>query len=206
MFQIDIEKSLEILNQGGVILYPTDTVWGIGCDATNSAAVERIFTIKQRDEAQAMLTLVDGLDRLAGYVENVPDIALQLMEEATRPLTVIYPKAKNLAANLIATDGSIGIRIVQEPFCRQLIKAFGKPIVSTSANISGEPAAGIFDEISEEIKKSVDFSVYVLRPCKSYVFQKTFAVCIIHIITSAIPIRNGGHTVFFIPVLFSVLG
>ena len=159
MFQADIEKSLEILNRGGIFLYPTDTVWGIGCDATNRAAVERIFTIKQRSEAQTMLTLVDGLEMLAAYVENVSDVAIQLMKEATRPLTIIYPMAKNMATNLIANDGSIGIRIVQDLFCRQLIKAFGKPIVSTSANISGEPTPCSFVEITEKIKKSVDYIV-----------------------------------------------
>jgi len=160
MFVTDVEKSLEILNRGGVILYPTDTVWGIGCDATNKIAVERIYTIKQRNEAQTMLTLVDGLDMLATYVEEVPDVAVQLMRKAIRPLSVIYPKAKNLAENLIANDGSIGIRIVQESFCRQLINAFGKPIVSTSANVSGEPTPGTFDEISGKIKEAVDYIVH----------------------------------------------
>ena len=155
----DIEKSLKVLNDGGVILYPTDTVWGIGCDATDSAAVERIYAIKRRNEARSMLTLVDSLEMLAGYVGDIPDIAIQFMKEATKPLSVIYPRAENLAENLISADGSIGIRIVQEPFCRQLIKAFGRPLVSTSANISGEPTPGIFDEISDEIRNAVDYIV-----------------------------------------------
>ena len=155
----DIEKSLEVLTGGGVILYPTDTIWGIGCDATDSVAVERIYAIKRRSEARSMLTLVDSLDMLAVYVDDLPRIALQLIEEATRPLSVIYPRAKNLSQNLIAADGSIGIRIVQEPFCQQLIKTFGRPVVSTSANISGEPAPGIFDEISNEIRDAVDYIV-----------------------------------------------
>jgi len=159
MFQDDIEKSLEILLKGGVILYPTDTVWGIGCDATNSTSVERIYAIKQRNETRAMLTLVDGLDMLAGYVDDIPQIAVQLMEKAEKPLSIIYPKAKNLAENLIAQDGSIGIRIVQEPFCQQLIKEFGKPIVSTSANISGKPTPGTFLEIADEIREAVDYIV-----------------------------------------------
>ena len=159
MFRTDIEKSLEILHQGGVILYPTDTVWGIGCDATNSTSVERIYSIKQRHEARALLSLVDGLDMLAAYVNDVPHIAVQLMKEATRPLSIIYPGAKNLAENLTAQDGSIGIRIVQELFCRQLIKEFGKPIVSTSANISGKPTPGTFNEISGEIRDTVDYIV-----------------------------------------------
>ena len=159
MFREDIEKSLEILNRGGLILYPTDTVWGIGCDATNPTAVERIFTIKFRRETRAMLTLVDGFDMLARYVEDIPDIAVQLMKETAKPLTIIYPKAKNMVSNLIAGDGSAGIRIVREPFCRQLIGEFGKPVVSTSANISGEPTPATFDEISEKIRAAVDHIV-----------------------------------------------
>ena len=159
MFQTDIEQSLEILNRGGVMLYPTDTVWGIGCDATNSAAIERIYAIKKRSETQAMLTLVDSVDMLADYVEEIPEVAVQLMKEATRPLSIIYPTAKNLAANLIGNNGSIGIRIVQEAFCQKLIGAFGKPIVSTSANVSGEPTPRTFDEISENIKEAVDYIV-----------------------------------------------
>ena len=155
----DIEKSLEVLNRGGVILYPTDTVWGIGCDATCTIAVERIYAIKRRCETRAMLVLVDGLDMLAQYVEHIPAIAVQLINEATRPLTIIYPKAKNLASNIIASDGSTGIRIVNEPFCNALIKTFGKPLVSTSANISGESAPATFDEISEDIRSAVDYIV-----------------------------------------------
>jgi L-threonylcarbamoyladenylate synthase len=157
--RIDIEQTLELLKRGGVILYPTDTVWGIGCDATDRTAVERIYAIKQRNEAKTMLVLVDGLDMLSDYVEEVPDIALKLMDEADKPLTIIYPKAKNLPDKLIADDGSIGIRIVNEPFCRQLIRSFGKPMVSTSANISGEPTPATFDEISGNIKAAVDYIV-----------------------------------------------
>ena len=155
----DIGQSLEILKRGGVILYPTDTVWGIGCDATNQAAIERIFTIKRRNETQSMLCLVGGCDMLASYVDDVPEVAMQLIATAEKPLTIIYPKAKNLAANLIADDGSIGIRIVQEPFCRQLIGELGKPLVSTSANISGEPTPATFGDISAEIKTAVDYIV-----------------------------------------------
>ena len=159
IFDLDIEKSVEVLNGGGVVLYPTDTVWGVGCDATCVTAVERVYVIKQRCESRAMLVLVDGYDMLCEYVEYLPDVALQLIEESVRPLTVIYPKAKNLASNLIAEDGSIGIRIVNEPFCRQLVSSFGKPLVSTSANISGSPTPAIFDEISEEIRDAVDYVV-----------------------------------------------
>ena len=162
MFQNDIEKSLKALKQGGVILYPTDTVWGIGCDATNASAVERIYTIKRRNEAKALLVLVDGFEMLTEYVGHLPSfaIAADLIEKSTRALTVIYPKAKNLATNLIANDGSIGIRIVNEPFCKQLIKEFGKPLVSTSANISGSPTPSIYNEISEEVRTAVDYIVF----------------------------------------------
>jgi len=159
MFRDDIKNSLEVLNRGGVILYPTDTVWGIGCDATNSAAIERIYAIKRRNEAKSMLVLADSFDMLAGYVDDIPCIAKQLHEEAVRPVTIIYSEAKNLALNLVADDGSIGIRVVKDAFCLQLIKAFGKPVVSTSANISGEPAPGIFEEISGEIREAVDYIV-----------------------------------------------
>ena len=159
MFRVDIEKSLEILHQGGLILYPTDTVWGIGCDATNNASVERIYTVKQRHEARTMLCLADGADMIAAYVDHVPAVAGRLIEESAKPLSMIYPGAKNLAVNLIAQDGSVGIRIVQDSFCRQLIKAFGKPIVSTSANISGKPTPAIFDEVSDEIREAVDYIV-----------------------------------------------
>ena len=159
MFQEDIEKSLEALKNGGVILYPTDTIWGIGCDATNEEAIERIFGIKRRNEAQSMLTLVDGLEMLAKYVDNIPEEAIQLINDAVRPLSVIYPAAKNLAANLIAADGSIGIRIVQDEFCQRLIKALGKPVVSTSANISGQPAPGVFNDITDDVKAAVDYIV-----------------------------------------------
>jgi len=161
IYQKDIEKALGVLLDGGIFLYPTDTVWGIGCDATNEKAVERIFTVKQRSEAQALLTLVNGLDMLKEYVEILPDTALQLISAGAnpRPLTIIYPKAKNVASNLIANDGSIGIRIVNEPFCQKLIELFGKPIVSTSANISGEPTPATYGEISEEIKSKVDYIV-----------------------------------------------
>ena len=159
MYKEDIEKSFDVITRGGIILYPTDTVWGIGCDCTCTAAVERIFAIKRRCETRAMLVLVDGCNMLAEYVEHIPCIVMQLIEESTRPLTVIYPNARNLASNLIADDCSIGIRIVNEPFCRQLISSFGKPIVSTSANISGSATPGIFDEISEEIRVAVDYVV-----------------------------------------------
>ncbi len=159
MFREDIEKSLTVLKNGGTILYPTDTVWGIGCNAADREAVEHIFRIKKRHETHGMLVLVSDTDMLFSYVREVPDIALQLIDAADKPMSIVYPDAENLAENLIAEDGSAGIRVVQDPFCRQLIKTFGKPIVSTSANISGAKTPGIFDEISDEIKTAVDYVV-----------------------------------------------
>lgn len=161
--QPDIDQSLTVLRQGGTILYPTDTVWGIGCDATNSQAIERIYAIKKRNGQTSMLILADGIDMLASYVDCIPDIALQLQYLSEKPLSVIYPQSKNLPPNLTAKDGSIGIRVVKDSFCQKLINVFGKPIVSTSANISGKPAPGTFSEISDEIKSSVDYVVFWKR-------------------------------------------
>jgi len=155
----DIKNALEVLRTGGIILYPTDTIWGLGCDAENEMAVKRIYEIKKRIDSKSMLVLIDSPMRLEMYVEQVPEIAWDLIEQATSPLTIIYPKAKNLAANLIAEDGSIGIRMVKEPFCEQLISRFQKPIVSTSANISGKDAPVNFDAISQEIIDAVDYVV-----------------------------------------------
>lgn len=158
-FHDDILQSLAVLKKGGVILYPTDTVWGIGCDATHPEAVERIFKIKGRVATQSMLILVDSPDMLSSYVHSIPDIALQLMVIAENPLSIIYPHARNVAANLVAEDYSIGIRVVKDPFCKQLIQKFGKPVVSTSANVSGEKTPGIFNEIPESIRRAVDYVV-----------------------------------------------
>ena len=155
----DIINALKVLHEGGVILYPTDTIWGIGCDATNEAAVKRVFEIKQRADSKALLLLVDSPAKLNYYVEEVPDIAFDLIELATKPLTIIYPHARNLAANLLADDGSVGIRITQETFSHRLCEQFRKPIVSTSANISGQPAPNFFAEISPEIINAVDYAV-----------------------------------------------
>ena len=155
----DIKKALEVLKAGGVILYPTDTIWGIGCDATNEKAVERIYNIKKREDSKSMLVLMENPALLERYVDEVPEIAWDLVEVATTPLTVIYPNAKNLAKNLIAEDGSIGIRFTKEAFTTQLLQRFRRPLVSTSANISGEKSPAFFDEISEEIKSQVDFIV-----------------------------------------------
>lgn len=155
----DLHEAVRVLREGGVILYPTDTVWGIGCDATNEAAVQRIFEIKHRADSKSMLVLLDGAGKLQGYVERVPDTAWTLLEvsEGQKPMTIIYPKAKNLAHNLLAEDGSVGIRITQEQFSRALCEQLHRPVVSTSANISGEPAAKVFDEIVQEIRNAVDY-------------------------------------------------
>lgn len=155
----DIKKACEVLRQGGVILYPTDTVWGIGCDATNEEAVKKIYAIKQRNDSKSMLVLMDNPAKLQTYVSEVPDIAWDLIDLTDKPLTIIYDGARNLASNLIAEDGSIGIRITTEQFSEALCRQFRKPIVSTSANISGERVAANFNEISEEIINAVDYVV-----------------------------------------------
>jgi len=155
----DIRKALEILNSGGVILYPTDTIWGLGCDATNEKAVERIYQIKKRSDQKSMLVLLDSESKIPSYVNKMPEIAWNLIELSEKPLTIIYSGAKLLAKKLIAPDGTIGIRISSDDFNQKLIRRFKKPLVSTSANISGEPAPQIFDEISEEILQAVDYIV-----------------------------------------------
>ncbi|NLX81257.1 MAG: threonylcarbamoyl-AMP synthase [Proteiniphilum sp.] len=155
----DIKKATEVLNNGGVILYPTDTVWGIGCDATNEEAVKRVYEIKQRSDSKSMLVLLDNPVKLRTFVDEVPEIAWDLIELTDKPMTIIYDGARNLAPNLIAEDGSIGIRITEEEFSMKLCRQFRKPIVSTSANISGAPAPAIFRDISDEIKQAVDYIV-----------------------------------------------
>jgi L-threonylcarbamoyladenylate synthase len=157
--QEEIKKAVKVLRDGGVILYPTDTIWGIGCDATNAEAVKRIFEIKQREDAKAMLVLIDQPGKLQSYVEEVPDMAWELIELSEKPLTIIYPNAKNLAPNLLAEDKSIGIRVTSEPFSRNLCTQFRNPIVSTSANVSGQPSPSNFSQISDEIKSAVDYIV-----------------------------------------------
>ena len=155
----DLQNALQVLKDGGVILYPTDTIWGLGCDATNPQAVERIFRIKQREDAKSMLVLLDAPGKIQGYVQQIPDMAWELLEvsEGQKPLTIIYPQAKNLAPNLVAEDGSVGIRITEEVFSKALCQQFKKPIVSTSANISGQPSPACFEQISSEIKEQVDY-------------------------------------------------
>lgn len=155
----EITLCLDTLRRGGTLLYPTDTIWGIGCDATRAEAVERVYQIKQRAESKSMIILVADTEQIASYVQSVPPIALDLQKQVDKPLTIIYPGAKNLANNVIAADGSIAIRVVRHEFCQRLIRAFGKPIVSTSANISGEPAPAIFRNISKKIIDTVDHVV-----------------------------------------------
>lgn len=155
----DISRCIEVLRSGGVIAYPTDTIWGLGCDATQPAAVEKIYTIKQRNQAQSLLVLLEHEGRLSQYLKEVPEIAYQLIEVSDKPLTLIYPGAKNLASNLLAEDGSIGIRIVKDLFCEKLLTTFRKPIVSTSANLHGQPSPAVFAEISEDILKQADYVV-----------------------------------------------
>lgn len=155
----DIKKALDVLHSGGIILYPTDTIWGIGCDATNPEAVKKVYEIKKREDSKAMLVLMENPNRLNSYVDEVPEIAWDLIDTTDKPMTLIYPGAKNLAPNLINSDGTIGIRMTQEEFTQNLIQRFKKPIVSTSANYSGEPSPAKFDEIDEEIKEAVDYIV-----------------------------------------------
>lgn len=159
----DIRRAIEVMRQGGVILYPTDTVWGIGCDATNEAAVRRVYDIKQRDDSKALICLVDSDARLQRYVRNVPDVAWQLIDCIDKPTTLILDGAVNLASNLIADDGSIGIRITQEAFSKELCFRFQKAIVSTSANISGEPAAQNYRDIDPKILEAVDYVCWTRR-------------------------------------------
>ena len=161
--QDDIKKAVEVMKNGGVILYPTDTVWGIGCDATNAEAVAKVYKIKQRDDSKALICLVDSDARLQRYVRNAPEVAWNVRELATKPTTVIFDEAVNLAHNLIAEDGSIAMRITNEEFSKELCYRFQKPIVSTSANISGQPAAQNYCDISEELLNAVDYVCFSRR-------------------------------------------
>jgi L-threonylcarbamoyladenylate synthase len=158
-FQNDIEQCLKVLKEGGLILYPTDTIWGIGCDATSAAAVEKVYQLKKRSDEKAMIALMADEREVLQHVAS-PDLEVfDYLQETKKPTTVIYAGALGLADNLIAPDGSIAIRICNEEFCKHLIKRFRRPIVSTSANISGEPVAKLFTDISDEIKKGVDYIV-----------------------------------------------
>ncbi|MDD7251407.1 MAG: L-threonylcarbamoyladenylate synthase [Prevotellaceae bacterium] len=155
----DIRQAVEVMRHGGVILYPTDTVWGLGCDATNEEAVQKVYAIKHRSDSKALITLVDSEAKVQFYVRQVPQVAWDVIQLSTRPTTIIYDGARNLAPNLIAEDGSVGIRITEEDFSRELCQRFKKAIVSTSANVSGQPTPQNYAEIPDEIKEKVDFIV-----------------------------------------------
>ena len=159
----DIVQCLKTLSAGGLILYPTDTVWGIGCDATNADAVKMVYQLKQRDDSKAMIVLIDSADHLDHYVVDVPMIARELIDVAVKPLTIIYEGAYNLAPNVLGDQDSVGIRIPNDEFCHRLCERFGKPIVSTSANVSGHPTAKTFADIDASIVQGVDYAVQYRR-------------------------------------------
>lgn len=156
-FGDDVKTALKALRAGGVILYPTDTIWGLGCDATNAAAVRKIYAIKQRAENKSLIILVNSPGMLERYVDNPPEVALQLAELSESPLTIVYDRGRSLAEGVASADGTIGVRICADTFCDELITGLRKPLVSTSANISGAVAPALFDEISEELKALVDY-------------------------------------------------
>ena len=159
VFDYDIKESLIILKKGGIILYPTDTVWGLGCDATNPSAVEKIFRIKTRSGSKSLIILVNGDQMLDRYVNGIPEISFELTGVSDDPLTIIYPEGKNLAEGVCSDDGSVGIRICRDDFCNELITRLRKPIVSTSANLSGKPSPGNFSEIEKSVIDLVDYVV-----------------------------------------------
>ena len=155
----EIRQAVEILKKGGLLLYPTDTVWGVGCDATNQEAVDKVYKLKQSHDKKGMLILVDSIDNVSRYVRKVPDVAWQLFEVADKPLTLILPGACGVAENLIPEEKTIGIRVPDHEFCKKLLRKLGRPLVSTSANISGKPTPASFGEISDEIRRGVDMIV-----------------------------------------------
>ena len=154
-----IDAAIKVLKRGGVIVYPTDTIWGIGCDATNSEAVEKIYKIKRRADSKSLILLASGTEMINRYIKQIPEIAYSLIELNDKPMTIVYPGATGLAENVIAEDGSVGIRIPMSDFCIELLKRFRKPVVSTSANISGTPAPDSFGNIAEEILREADYVV-----------------------------------------------
>jgi len=161
--EADLERCVATLREGGLILYPTDTVWGIGCDATDEAAVRKVYALKRRDDSKALIVLLDSADHLDHYVVDVPSIARDLIDVAVKPLTIIYEGAFNLAPNVLGDQDSVGIRIATDEFCHRLCERLGRPIVSTSANVSGEPTAHCFEEIAPEIVDAVDYVVQYRR-------------------------------------------
>jgi len=159
MLRDEVAKAFKIVQDGGIILYPTDTIWGIGCDATSTEAIKRIYKLKQRDEAKSMIILLDTENKLESYISDMNPLAYDLIEYAENPLTLVMPGAKNISPAIIGNDGSVGIRISKHPFCQQLIQRMKKPLVSTSANISGKPSPQYFSQIDAEIIEGVDYVV-----------------------------------------------
>lgn len=159
LWRDDVREAVRVMNEGGVILYPTDTIWGIGCDATNPEAVKRVYEIKKRADSKALIVLVDSEVKVQSHVSDVPEVAWDLIELSEKPLTIIYDGARYLAPNLLAEDGSVGIRVTREPFSKELCMRFKRPVVSTSANVSGEPSPACFAEVSSEIISAVDYVV-----------------------------------------------
>ena len=159
----EIQKAFEVIKEGGIILYPTDTVWGIGCDATNPEAVAKIYKLKKRAETQSMIVLMNGEKMIYNVFKEIPEVAWQIIDLSENPTTLVLDKPRNVAPNLIAPDQTLGIRIVKEPFCFKLMEKMKKPLVSTSANISGQPTPKSFKEISPEIIKGVDYVVNLHR-------------------------------------------
>lgn len=155
----DIQKCIEVLKKGGLILYPTDTIWGIGCDATNAKAVQKVYELKKRADNKALIVLLDSEEHLDHYVVDVPEMASELIHVAVKPLTIVYEGAFNVAPNLLGDNDSLGIRVSNEKFSHELCEQFGRPIVSTSANVSGEPSPKIFSEVTKEIADGVDYVV-----------------------------------------------
>ena len=167
MIDGEVNKTVQILKQGGIILYPTDTIWGIGCDATNYDAVKRIYKLKQREESKSMICLVSDFNMLNQYIEEVPEVAYDILKYTNKPTTIIYNKPLGIAENIVAEDNTLAIRIINHTFCNQLIKKLKKPIVSTSANISDQPSPKSYSEISPRILKGVDYVVNLDREKKS---------------------------------------
>lgn len=183
-----LNQALDVLHKGGLILYPTDTVWGIGCDATNEAAVQRVFNLKHRLDSKALLVLVDSMAKVQAHVGELPDVAWDLVEVSEKPLTIIYQGARNLAPSLLADDGSVGIRVTREPFSKALCQRFKRPIVSTSANLSGQPTPVCFKAISPDIVRGVDY-VVTYRQEETEAFQPS----------SIIKLGVGGQVVILRP-------
>ena len=163
----ELNNCLKVLKQGGIIVYPTDTIWGIGCDATHPDAIQRIYDLKQREESKSMICLVNNFKMLNQYVEEVPEVAYDILKYANKPTTIIYDRPLRVAENIIASDNTLAIRVAQDNFCRQLIQKLRRPLVSTSANISGQPSPQSFKEISDEILKGVDYVVNLHRNKKN---------------------------------------